>query len=110
MKPTFFSYGAAVVLIGLALGNFTPEAAKASVPERGIAVYATPENNGSITVQSNKNAAVDFYLFDVEGTLIYRTGLKVQEKQTVTGLGKGTYVYNAFCNDRPLKNGQVVLP
>ncbi|MDB5208378.1 MAG: type sorting protein [Flavisolibacter sp.] len=74
-----------------------------------VKVYPTPDNEGSITISSVNQATLQFYLFDLEGKLIYQTQLKKNDKLTVEGLTKGTYLYDAFQNDESIKGGKVVL-
>ena len=82
---------------------------KISKAKEVIKVYPTPKNQGSITVQSTNETSLSFYLFDLEGTLVYQTVIKKNEKQTIDGLNKGTYLYNAFLNDENLEGGKVEL-
>lgn len=74
-----------------------------------IKVYPTPNNYGSITIHSAKQTPLSFYLFDLEGKMIFQTVIKKNEKQTVEGLTKGTYLYNAFLNDENIEKGKVEL-
>ena len=74
-----------------------------------IKVYPTPNNRGSITIHSANKTSLSFYLFDLEGKLIYQAIIKKNEKQLVEGLTKGTYLYNAFQNDENLEGGKVEL-
>jgi hypothetical protein len=74
-----------------------------------IKVYPTPNNQGSITIQSNNKESLNFYLFDLEGNLIYQTIIERKARQTVDGLTKGTYIYNAFQKDENLEGGKVIL-
>lgn len=74
-----------------------------------IKVYPTPNNQGSITIHSARQAPLSFYLFDLEGKMIFQAVIKKQEKQTVEGLTKGTYIYNAFENDENIEKGKVEL-
>lgn len=74
-----------------------------------IKVYQTPNNSGSITIHSAKHKQLSFYLFDLEGKMVFQTVIKKQEKQTVEGLTKGTYIYNAFENDETIEKGKVEL-
>lgn len=74
-----------------------------------IKVYPTPDNEGSVTVFSDNKKILSFYLFDVEGKLIYQTKISQNEQQTIEGLEKGTYLYHAFENDKNLKGGKVIL-
>jgi len=72
-----------------------------------IKVYPTPNNQGSITIHSSNEMALSFYLFDVEGNMIYQSVIKKNEKQQIQGLNKGTYIYNAFKDDQNLEGGKV---
>lgn len=82
---------------------------KVSKMKEVIKVYPTPNNQGSITIQSANQNSLSFYLFDVEGKLVYQTIIKKNEKQQIEGLNKGTYLYNAFQNDENLEGGKVEL-
>ena len=74
-----------------------------------IKVYPTPNYQGSITIHSANNTSLNFYLFDLEGKLLYQTVIRKNEKQLIEGLTKGTYLYNAFLNDENLEGGKVEL-
>jgi hypothetical protein len=74
-----------------------------------IKVYPTPNNQGSITIHSSKQTPLSFYLFDLEGKMIFQTVVKKNEKQTVEGLTKGTYLYNAFLNDENIEKGKIEI-
>jgi hypothetical protein len=74
-----------------------------------IKVYPTPNNQGSITIQSANKESLNFYLFDLEGNLIYQTTIQQKETQTIDGLTKGTYIYNAFQKDENLEGGKITL-
>ncbi|HEY0042133.1 MAG TPA: T9SS type A sorting domain-containing protein [Flavisolibacter sp.] len=93
----------------LAQSSPTVVPAKVNTAKEVIKVYPTPKNQGSITVQSANETSLSFYLFDLEGNLIYQTIIKKNEKQTINGLTKGTYLYNAFLNDENLEGGKVEL-
>lgn len=102
------------LLMAVATSNFQHQAAEV-VPVKlqqvndTVKVYPTPDNEGSITVHSANKATLSFYLFDLEGKLIFQTALKQNQKQTVNGLTKGTYLYNAFEKDENIKGGNVIL-
>ena len=74
-----------------------------------IKVYPTPNNSGSITIHSARQKPLSFYLFDLEGKMVFQAIVKKQEKHTVEGLPKGTYIYNAFENDETIDKGKVEL-
>ena len=83
--------------------------AKVKKAKELIRVFQTPDYNGSITISSANEASLAFYLFDLEGELVYRSIINKNEKQKVEGLTKGTYLYNAFQNDENLEGGKVTL-
>lgn len=102
------------ILIAVAAPSFESKAAevlpvKLYAVNETVKVYATPDNEGSITISSSNQATLDFYLFDLEGKLIYQTTLKKNSRQTVEGLTKGTYLYNAFQDDESIKGGKISL-
>ena len=91
-------------------GSATPIVPVKVVNTKGvIKVYPTPNNEGSITIHSARHTPLSFYLFDLEGKMIFQSVIKKQEKQTVEGLTKGTYIYNAFENDENIEKGKVEL-
>ncbi len=74
-----------------------------------IKVYPTPHEEGCLTVCSATDAAIEFYLFDSEGKLIYQSQMKHREQQTIQGLLPGAYTYHAFRADEKLKGGIVAV-
>ena len=74
-----------------------------------IKVFQTPGNKGSITIHSANETTLSFYLFDLEGKLVYQSSISKNEKQKVDGLTTGTYLYNAFKADENLEGGKVTL-
>lgn len=83
--------------------------AKVSKVKEVIRVFQTPDNKGSITIHSANEASLTFYLFDLEGKLIYQSIINKNQKQKVEGLTKGTYLYNAFKADENLEGGKITL-
>jgi len=83
--------------------------AKMSNVKEVIRVFPTPNNKGSITIHSGNEASLSFYLFDLEGKLIYQSIINKNERQMVEGLTKGTYLYNAFQKDENLEGGKITL-
>ena len=99
-----------VILLVMLCSGFTkaPETTGAFVKE-ALRVYPTPKQSGSITIRSTNHQQLSFYLFDLDGTLIYQTALNSNSTQKVEGLIKGTYVYHAFNNDKSIEGGKIVL-
>jgi hypothetical protein len=103
------------ILLALASANFDSAMTGVVMPVKmhraheTVKVYPTPYNEGSITISSVNHATLHFYLFDLEGKLVFQTMLKKNDKQVIEGLTRGTYSYNAFQNDESIKDGQVIL-
>ncbi len=100
-----------LVAIGAAnlQNNFDLVVIKCSDLKEAVKVYATPNNKGSITISSANHNRLSFYLFDLEGNLVYQTPLKKDDTFTVDGLQQGTYTYNAFKNDENIEGGNIIL-
>ncbi|HVG17117.1 MAG TPA: T9SS type A sorting domain-containing protein [Chitinophagaceae bacterium] len=74
-----------------------------------VRLYPNPTSNGTITVNSNTNEPLHFYIFDLEGVLISRVHLKGKEHKTITGLTKGTFSYDVFKNDESIEQGKITV-
>lgn len=72
-----------------------------------VKLYPNPSYNGTVTISSNSDKPLHFYVFDVEGTLLHQVVLKDKRKQTIHNLKKGTYVYDAFLNDEGVDHGSI---
>lgn len=85
--------------------------AKAKAPEslkkEVVRLYPNPSYNGTVTISSNSEKPLHFYVFDLEGTLLHQFILKDKSKQTIHNLKKGTYVYDAFLNDEGIDHGSI---
>ena len=88
--------------------TFVKDAAKTSKEKGPLRVYQTPNEAGSLTVSSAIDA-LQFYLFDIEGKLVYQSRIGRHERQTVEGLPPGAYTYHAFRADEKLKGGIVAI-
>ncbi|HVZ56452.1 MAG TPA: hypothetical protein VG870_07320 [Chitinophagaceae bacterium] len=62
-----------------------------------------------VIVKDIADKTVDFYVFDLEGTLLINYKLKSREKKTIKTLEKGDYVYNAFYGDEETDAGRIVI-
>jgi hypothetical protein len=73
-----------------------------------IRISPNPTFNGTIIIASNSSKKVHFYIFDLEGTMIHQTVLNPKQKQTVTNLKKGVYLYDVFLDDVSVEHGRIV--
>ena len=74
-----------------------------------IKVYPTRDHAGGVTIFSAYAATISFYLFDVEGKLVYQTDLKQANEQMVKDLAGGTYWYTALDKDVKVEEAKIVI-
>ncbi len=65
-----------------------------------------PKKKVHVIAKENKGKQIDFFVFDLEGTLIHNHKMKVKDHHRVTNLSKGIYVYRVFCGDEETASGQ----
>ncbi|HEX2608516.1 MAG TPA: T9SS type A sorting domain-containing protein [Flavisolibacter sp.] len=82
-----------------------PKKAKRNV----VNLYPNPSTNGTVSVSSNREEELHFYIFDLEGTLIFQATLRNKDKKQVEKLNKGTYMYNVFANDESIEEGKLII-
>lgn len=73
-----------------------------------VKLYPNP-SYGKITVSANANSPLHFYIFDLEGTLVYQTVLNNKERKTIDQLRKGTYLYDVFEKDESIEEGKIIV-
>lgn len=75
-----------------------------------VVVKLSPNpSNGKLSVSSNATTTLHFYIFDLEGTLIYQAVLTNKEKKNIENLKKGTYLYDVFEKDESIEEGKIVV-
>lgn len=83
---------------------------KQQYTRENIRIFPNP-SNGIIHVNSiNKSLKeIQFYVFDLEGTMIENVRLVGKERKKIRGLKKGTYLYDVFNNDESIERGKIVV-
>lgn len=76
--------------------------------KNSVKIYPNP-SYGKITISTNSEAQLDFYIFDLEGILIYQTTLKNKETKAINALKKGIYTYDVFEKDESVEEGRIVI-
>ena len=79
------------------------------IKKNNIWLFPNPSTDGTVTVHSIINEPLNFYVFDVEGTLLHRIFLKGKEHRKITGLKKGTYMYDVFKKDESIEQGKITI-
>jgi hypothetical protein len=62
-----------------------------------------------IVVKDIGDQTIDFYVFDLEGTMVVNYKLRSKEKKIITILEKGAYTYNAFSGDEETDFGKLII-
>jgi hypothetical protein len=58
-----------------------------------------------VAKDDNDGAGIDFFVFDLEGTLMNHYKMKSGEHQKITGLERGKYVFRVFSGDEETASG-----
>jgi hypothetical protein len=62
-----------------------------------------------VIAKKNEGRSIDFFVFDLEGTLLHNRRMKPKEHHRLTGLTKGMYVYRVFCGDEETASGEFAI-
>jgi|GEM_PF-1273446 len=73
-----------------------------------VRLYPNP-SFGNLSVSANTDTPVHFYIFDLEGTLVYQAVLSNREKKNIEDLKKGIYTYDVFEKDESIEEGKIVV-
>jgi hypothetical protein len=55
--------------------------------------------------EDNEGKGLDFFVFDLEGTLVQHYKMKTGEHQKIAGLKRGKYVFRVFAGDEETATG-----
>ncbi|MBK9571091.1 MAG: T9SS type A sorting domain-containing protein [Chitinophagaceae bacterium] len=58
-----------------------------------------------IIAKENEGQEINFFVFDVEGTLVQNFKMKSKDHNRITGLARGTYLYRVFNGDEETAAG-----
>jgi hypothetical protein len=93
---------------GSQTGDTTIIERKPSARKVAIKLYPNP-SFGKVSVSAVTTGKLNFYVFDLEGTLIYQAVLSNKERKRIENLQKGTYVYDVFQNDESVEEGRIII-
>jgi hypothetical protein len=74
-----------------------------------VKLYPNPSTNGTVRVVSNTPGNINFYIFELDGTLLHQAVIGERKKHTVTNLKKGVYTYDVFYNDEGIEHGKLIV-
>lgn len=59
-----------------------------------------------VVAKENDGKEIDFFVFDLQGTLLYNYRMKSKDHNKISGLKRGAYVYRVFCGDDETATGR----
>lgn len=59
-----------------------------------------------VVTRDNNKDELDFFVFDVQGTLVQHHKMTADDHYRISGLARGTYVYRVFDGDTETATGQ----
>ncbi len=59
-----------------------------------------------VIAKENEGREIDFFVFDLEGTLLKHYKMEGGDHQKITGLKRGKYIYHVFCGDEETAVGK----
>ncbi len=59
-----------------------------------------------VVAKNNNGKEIDFFVFDLQGTLMQHYKMSAGEHQKLSSLERGKYVYNVFAGDEETASGQ----
>ena len=62
-----------------------------------------------VVAKENEGKEVDFFVFDMQGTLMLNYKMKSGDHQRITGLSRGTYEYRVFTGDEQTAGGKFLI-
>lgn len=73
-----------------------------------VKIYPNP-SYGKLSVSATTTSSLHFYIFDMEGTLVFQAVLNNKDRKTIENLKKGTYLYDVFENDESIEEGKIII-
>jgi len=59
-----------------------------------------------VIAKENENMQIEFFVFDLQGTLIQNHKMKARDHIKIEGMARGSYIYRAFCGDEETASGK----
>lgn len=85
----------------------TKAKAFASLNNNAVKIYPDAlKRDMHIVAKDNDGKEIDFFVFDLQGTLVQNYKMKAKDHYRISGLQRGTYVYRVFNGDEETATGQ----
>lgn len=59
-----------------------------------------------VVAKNNDGKVIDFFVFDLQGTLVQNYKMKAKDHYRISGLARGTYIYRVFNGDEETAAGK----
>ena len=59
-----------------------------------------------VVAKENDGKEIDFFVFDLQGTLLKHYKMDEGDRKKITGLKRGKYIYHVFCGDEETATGK----
>ena len=76
--------------------------------EREVKIYPDIIKR-TMHVKNVESSEVDFFVFDLDGTLMVHYKLNEKDHKRINGLEKGTYTYQVFKKDEMSESGKIII-
>ena len=81
-----------------------------SLNNDAVKIYPDPvKKHLHVVSKDNDGKMIDFYVFDLEGTLVKQYRMNTRDHIRIQGLARGTYVYRVFAGDLETASGKFVI-
>jgi hypothetical protein len=58
-----------------------------------------------VVAKDNARKEIDFFVFDLQGTLVQNYKMKPKDHHRITNMERGSYIYRVFCGDEETASG-----
>ena len=79
-----------------------------SKKEREVKIYPDIIKK-TMHVKNVETSEVDFFVFDLQGTLMVHYKMNEKDHRRINGLDKGTYTYQVFKKDEMSESGKIII-
>lgn len=78
-----------------------------SLNNRSVKIYPDAvKRDMHVVAKDNDGKEIDFFVFDLQGTLLQNYKMKNGDHYRLTGLARGIYMYHVFCGDEETAAGK----
>jgi len=84
------------------------DSSTAKAGKNAVRIYPNP-SYGKLSVSAVTSSTLHFYIFDLEGTLVFQAVLNNKDRKVIDNLKKGSYLYDVFENDESVEEGKIII-